>query len=90
MPFGLASAPATFMRLMDRVLLGADEYAHAYFDDTSVFSHNWKAHIADNADFKSLNDFSQASLHSTMVALPFFVKSVKGSANSEKFLICLR
>jgi hypothetical protein len=26
---------------------------------------------ADNADFKSLNDFSQASLHSTMVALPF-------------------
>jgi hypothetical protein len=41
MPFGLASAPATFMRLMDRVLSGAD----AYFDDTSVFSHNWKAHI---------------------------------------------
>ena len=45
MPFGLASAPATFMKLMDRVLSGADEYAHAYFDDTSIFSHNWKAHI---------------------------------------------
>jgi hypothetical protein len=45
MPYGLASAPATFMRLMDRVLSGADEYAHAYFDDTSIFSHNWKAHI---------------------------------------------
>lgn len=44
-PFGFASAPATFMRLMDRVLSGADEYAHAYFDDTSIFSHNWKAHI---------------------------------------------
>jgi hypothetical protein len=36
MPFGLASAPATFMKLMDRVLSGADEYAHAYFDDTSI------------------------------------------------------
>jgi hypothetical protein len=30
---------------MHRVLSGADEYVHAYFDDTSVFSHNWKAHI---------------------------------------------
>jgi hypothetical protein len=45
MPFGLASAPATCMRLMDRVLSGADEYDHTYFDDTSIFSHNWKAHI---------------------------------------------
>lgn len=45
MPFGLASAPATFMRLMDKVLAGAKEYAHAYFDDTSVFSDDWETHL---------------------------------------------
>lgn len=38
------------MRLMDQVLKGADKYANAYFDDTSVFSSTWTQHLADMRD----------------------------------------
>lgn len=50
LPFGMQTAPATFMRLMDQVLKGADKYANAYFDDTSVFSSTWTQHLADMRD----------------------------------------
>lgn len=33
MPFGLQRAPATFQRLMDRVLDGTDSFAAAYLED---------------------------------------------------------
>ena len=33
MPFGLQGAPATFQRLMDKVLHGMEEFAVAYLDD---------------------------------------------------------
>lgn len=36
MPFGLHGAPATFQRLVDEVLRGADGYAAAYIDDIVV------------------------------------------------------
>ena len=45
MPFGLQGAPATFQRLMDKVLEGAREYASAYLDDVVVFSHTWEDHL---------------------------------------------
>lgn len=45
MPFGLQGAPATFQRLMDRVLRGLDEFAAAYLDDVVVFSSTWKEHL---------------------------------------------
>ena len=45
MPFGLQGAPATFQRLMDRVVHGLDLTA-AYLDDLIVFSETWEEHMA--------------------------------------------
>lgn len=53
MPFGLQGAPATFQRLMDQVLAGAEAFAGAYLDDIVVFSHSWEDHI------EHLNDVLQ-------------------------------
>ena len=45
MPFGMRTAPATFMRLMDKLLEGEEEHADAYYDDASVFSDDWEQHL---------------------------------------------
>ena len=45
-PFGLCSAPATFSRLMDRVLAGLHwETCLFYLDDIIVFAATWEEHI---------------------------------------------
>ena len=44
MPFGLQGAPATFQRLMDRVIQGLD-FAAAYLDDLVIFSSTWEEHL---------------------------------------------
>ena len=46
MPFGLQGAPATFQRLMDRVLKGLESYAVAYIDDREIHSRTWGEHLA--------------------------------------------
>ena len=46
MPFGLHGAPATFQRLMDRVINGLDDFAAAYLDDLIIYSATWKEHLA--------------------------------------------
>ena len=46
-PFGLCNAPATFSRLMDRVLAGLHwEMCLFYLDDIIVFSSTWEEHLA--------------------------------------------
>ena len=46
MPFGLANAPATFERMMERVLAGLHwEVCLIYLDDVIVFSRTFKEHI---------------------------------------------
>jgi len=45
MPFGLQGAPATFQRLMDRVLSGHQEFAAAYLDDVVIHSSTWSDHL---------------------------------------------
>ena len=46
-PFGLCNAPATFSRLMDRILSGLHwETSLFYLDDIIVFSSTWEEHLA--------------------------------------------
>uniref|UniRef100_A0AAX7U441 Gypsy retrotransposon integrase-like protein 1 n=1 Tax=Astatotilapia calliptera TaxID=8154 RepID=A0AAX7U441_ASTCA len=45
LPFGLHGAPATFQRLMDRVLCGLSEFAAAYLDDIVIYSQTWEEHL---------------------------------------------
>ncbi|XP_057693505.1 uncharacterized protein LOC130916648 [Corythoichthys intestinalis] len=45
MPFGLHGAPATFQRLMDKVLCGLSQFAAAYLDDIIIYSNSWDEHL---------------------------------------------
>ena len=45
MTFGLQGAPATFQRLMNRVLQGMDKFAAAYIDDVAIYSETWEEHL---------------------------------------------
>uniref|UniRef100_A0A8C3H7S2 ribonuclease H n=1 Tax=Chrysemys picta bellii TaxID=8478 RepID=A0A8C3H7S2_CHRPI len=45
MPFGLHGAPATFQRLMDRILQPHTKYAAAYLDDVVIYGSNWEEHL---------------------------------------------
>ncbi|KAL0152856.1 hypothetical protein M9458_051837, partial [Cirrhinus mrigala] len=44
MSFGLRNAPATFQRLMNRVVAGLEGCA-VYLDDVVVYSDTWKEHL---------------------------------------------
>ena len=46
MPFGLQGAPATFQRMVDKLLDGFGHYASAYIDDVIIFSSDWVDHLA--------------------------------------------
>ena len=47
MPFGLTSAPATFQRLMDRVLSDLLwSKVMVYLDDIIIYSETWQEHLA--------------------------------------------
>jgi len=43
MPFGLRNAPATFSRLVSKLLLGMDVHFAAYLDGIIIFSDTWEA-----------------------------------------------
>ena len=60
MPFGLRNAPATFQRLVQKVLLGLNEFTAAYLDDIIIFSNSWQEHIAHIREV--LKRISQAGL----------------------------
>ncbi len=49
MSFGLRNAPATFQRLMNRVVFGLEGVA-VYLDDVVVFSDSWDQHLSRIAD----------------------------------------
>ncbi len=45
MLFELHCAPATFQRLVNKVLKGCQSFALAYLDDTVIFSATWEEHL---------------------------------------------
>ncbi len=45
LPFGLFGAPATFQRLMDKILQPHTAYAAAYLDDIIIYSQDWQRHM---------------------------------------------
>ena len=45
MPFGMKNAPATFQRLVDRLLDGFQDFACAYLDDIAIYSETWGEHL---------------------------------------------
>jgi serine protease inhibitor ecotin len=44
--FGLRNAPATFSRLIAKMLRGLDEFCDGYLDDLMVFSYSWIDHLS--------------------------------------------
>ena len=45
MPFRLHGAPATFRRMMNRILQGTGEFAAALMDDILIFNETWNKHL---------------------------------------------
>ena len=45
MPFGLPGAPATFQRLMDRLIHGMEDHSGSYIDDLVIYSETWEEHL---------------------------------------------
>jgi hypothetical protein len=68
MPFGMINSGATFIRMMDKVLEGFDEFADSFINDISTFSDTWEHHVEH-----------LRALFGTF----FFVRSVKGTDMSE-------
>jgi hypothetical protein len=44
-PFGMMNSGATFVRMMDKVLAGYEEFADFFIDDIGIFSDCWEYHI---------------------------------------------
>jgi len=44
MPFGIRNVPATFSRIVVKLLRGLDDFSGAYLDDIINFSQSWKVH----------------------------------------------
>ena len=46
MPFGLRGAPATFQRLMDKLLRGTESFTGVYLDDILIYSQTWQEYLS--------------------------------------------
>lgn len=44
MPLGMQVVPATFQRMVDKLLDGLGEFVRAYIDDVVIYSCTWEGH----------------------------------------------
>ena len=52
MPFGMKNAPATFQRMINKLVRDIDRY-EGYIDDVVIYSDNWSGHVRRlNISFK--------------------------------------
>lgn len=42
MPFGMVNAPATFVRLISKVITGLEDFTEAFIDDIGIYSNTWE------------------------------------------------
>ena len=75
MPFGLTSAPSTFMRLMNHVLREfLDKFVVVYFDDILVYNIDLKEHVKHlSAVFEVLKE---ERLYGNLAKCVFYKKEV--------------
>lgn len=45
MPFGMVNAPATFVRLVSKVLTGLEDFTKAFIDDIGIYSNTGEEHL---------------------------------------------
>ncbi|KAL2095611.1 hypothetical protein ACEWY4_007759 [Coilia grayii] len=69
LPFGLHGAPASFQRLMDRVLRGTEGFAAADLDDTIIYSATWEEHLHHLQQVLSLVKEAGLTIHPDKCAL---------------------
>ena len=69
MPFGVRNGPATFQRLMDRLLHQDLDVSRVYIDDIAVFSSSWDTHCQDIA--RVLGRLRQAGLTANLSKCQF-------------------
>ncbi|KAF0032205.1 hypothetical protein F2P81_014495 [Scophthalmus maximus] len=75
LPFGLLGAPATFQRLMDRVLRPHSSYAAAYLDDVIIHSNNCAEHMQRVAAVLEYLKQAEPLLHTPNFSLPFVLQT---------------
>ena len=76
MPFGLTNAPATFQRLMDKILRPyINKFVVVYLDDITVYSRTFEEHLEHvQLVFQILKD---ANLKLNLAKCYFFLNSIK-------------
>jgi len=71
MPFGLANAPATFNRLMRKLLYGSKEPDN-YVDDVLAHSRKWPHHLVAMRDFLTRVRKAQLTLRPLKCSVGFY------------------
>ena len=70
MPFGLVNAPASFNRIMRRLLYGS-EHLDNYVDNVLEYTLTWKEHLSSMRDFLSRVRNAQLTLRPTKCSVGF-------------------
>jgi hypothetical protein len=95
MPFGMINSGATFVRMMDKVLEGFDEFADLFIDDIGIFSDTWEFHVEHlRAVFQSLREAKLVAKPSKCFVgygeLEFLGNESANSSNPSKTLSIIR